>query len=95
MLTSNPIKMVEAARDLLRNSGYYVDNLWHVRDIHFICEQHDLPPLTNDEAMEVFAMANAQFDGETGMCWPQLEKAIHAFLLRKALLEGLCNAQAA
>ena len=94
-MNSNQTKMIEAARDLLRISGYFVDNLWHVRDIHFICEQQDLPKLSNDEAMEIFKLANAQFDGETGISWPQLEKAVHAFLLRKALIEGLCSSRAA
>jgi len=87
--------MIEAARDLLRNSGYFMDNLWHVDDVRFICEQQDLPRPSDDEAMEVFKIANAQFDGESGMSWPQLEKAVHAFMLRKALIEGLCRAQMA
>lgn len=90
---SHQTKMVEAARDLLRNSGYYVDSLWHTDDVHFICEQQDLPKLTDEEAMDVFRIATTQFDGETGLSWPQLEKALNTYLLRKALLEGLCKAQ--
>lgn len=94
-MESQQTKMVEAARDLLRSSGYYVDSLWHIRDVHFICEQQDLPKLTDEEAMDVFRVASAQFDGETGLSWPQLEKALNTYLLRKALLEGLCKSHAA
>lgn len=80
------IKVIETARELLKAYGYFVDNLWHVDDIHFICEQKNLPVITNNEAMEVFIIANEQFDGEIGLCWPQLEKALDSYLRRKALL---------
>jgi hypothetical protein len=64
-----------------------VDNLWHVDDIHFICEQKNLPHLSNSQAMEVFIIANEQFEGETGLGWPQLEGALNCYLRRKALIE--------
>ena len=85
------IKIVEAARDLLKANGYFVDNLWHVQDVRFICEQYYLPELTDEEAMGVFTIANEQFDGESGISWPQLEKAIFVFMKRKALLRGMCE----
>lgn len=84
-------KIIEAARELLRSNGYFVDNLWHVEDVHFICEQNNLPHLTDEEAMEVFMIANEQFDGETGMSWPKLEKALKTFLHRKTILSTLCD----
>ncbi|MDX2074205.1 MAG: hypothetical protein SFX19_07580 [Alphaproteobacteria bacterium] len=71
-----------------------MENLWHVDDIHFICEQNDLPKVTDAEAQEIFKIAHEQFDGESGLSWPQLEKALNTYLLRKALLEGLCAAKA-
>ena len=95
MANGNSTKMIEAARELLRNSGYFVENLWQVEDVHFICEQNDLPAISDEEAMEVFSIAHAQFDGESGLSWPQLEKAVNTYLLRKALLEGLCKAKSA
>lgn len=94
-MTTSQMKMIEAARELLRNSGYFVENLWHVEDVHFISEQHDLPKISDEEAMEVFKIAHQQFDGENGLSWPQLEKALNTYLLRKALLEGLCRAKSA
>lgn len=85
------IKIVEAARDLLKAHGYFVENMWHVQDVHFICEQYHLPEITDDEAMEVFKIANEQFDGEAGLSWPQLEKALFVYMKRKALLNGMCE----
>lgn len=79
-------EVLETSRELLKIYGYFVDNLWHVDDIHFICEQKNLPKITNKEAMEVFEIANEQFDGETGIGWPQLENALNIFLRRKKLL---------
>jgi len=84
-------KVIEATRELLRTFGYFTDNLWHIDDIHFICEQKDLPKIDDEEAMEIFAIANQQFDGETGISWPQLEKAINTYLQRKALLRSMCE----
>lgn len=92
-MSTNQTKMIEAARDLLRNSGFFVENLWHVEDVHFICEQNDLPRIADHEAMDVFRIAHEQFDGDVGLSWPQLEKALNTYLLRKALLEGLCKSK--
>lgn len=85
-MNEQDIKTIENARELLKAYGYFVDNLWHVDDIHFICEQKNLPALTNNEAMEVFIIANEQFEGETGLCWSQLENAVNCYFRRKALL---------
>ena len=81
------IKIIETSRELLKSFGYFVDNLWHVDDIHFICEQKNLPTLTDKEAMEVFIFANEQFEGEDGISWPQLEKSVDYFVKRKQLSE--------
>lgn len=80
-------KIVEAARELLKAYGYFVDNLWHVDDVHFICEQNNIARLSNHEAMEVFEIAKDQFEGETGLSWPKLEKAVHTYLHRKSALK--------
>jgi len=79
-------KVIDATRDLLKAFGYFVDNLWHIDDVHFICEQQQLPKLTDQEAMEVFIIANQQFDGETGISWPQLEQSVHIYLKRREAL---------
>lgn len=84
-------KIIEAARELLSSFGYYVANLWHIDDVHFICEQNQLPKLTDEEARDVFKIANEQFDGETGLSWPQLEKAVYTHLRRRLIESDLCG----
>ena len=72
--------IVDAAREILKFHGYFVDNLWHVKDVHLICEQQNLPRLSNAQAMEVFELANEEFDGEEGISWPQLERAVRNYI---------------
>jgi len=84
-------KLVDAAKELLKAAGYFVENLWHVEDIHFICEQTNQPSISDDEAMAVFTVANEQFEGETGISWPQLEKALNVYQQRKTLLSSMCE----
>lgn len=90
-MTIQSISIVDAARDVLREHGYFVDNLWHMEDINFLCEQSGLGRLTLSEAMAVFDIANAQFDGEDGISWPQLEKALETYFQRRKLIHLLCE----
>jgi len=83
------IKAVEAAREILKAQGYFVDNLWHVDDIHFLCEEKNHLPISDTEAMEIFALANQSFDGEFGLNWKQLENALDYYVKRKELLSLL------
>ena len=78
-------KIIEAARDLLSSFGYYVGNLWHMDDVHFICEQHNWPTLSDIEAKEVFAITSEQFEGDIGISWPQLEKALRVYYQRNSI----------
>ena len=45
---------IDKAKNILRNSGYYVDNLWHIRDVTdgFKCEDEDEAYSVLDEVME-------------------------------------------
>jgi hypothetical protein len=80
------IKAVEAAREILKAQGYFVDNLWHVDDVHFLCEEKNHQPVSDTEAMEIFAIANQSFDGEFGLNWKQLEKALDYYVKKKKSL---------
>lgn len=92
MITSvNHTRLVDAAKELLKSSGYFVDNLWHADDVRLLCEQQGMERLSDMEAMEVFTIANDQFDGETGISWPQLERALSVFVQRKELMQELCD----
>lgn len=84
-------RIVAAARDVLRASGYFVDNLWHADDVNFLCSQLGYPSLSSEETQAVFEIANAQFDGEFGICWPRLEKALQTYMQQREMLEGLCE----
>lgn len=84
-------KIVDAAKELLSSFGYCVAHLWHIDDVHFICEQHDMPKLSDTEAREVFAIAGEQYDGDAGLSWPQLERALFTYLRRRLILSDLCN----
>jgi len=84
-------KIIEAARELLKSFGYFVDNLWHVEDIHFICEQNNIARIGDEEAMEVFSIAKEQFDGENGLSWPAIEKALRIYLHRREVLNTMCE----
>lgn len=86
------LNIVEAVKELLAAYGYVI-YVWHVDDVHCLCEQNALPKLSDDEAMDVFAIASQQFDGEFGMSWPQLEKALHVFLKRKRVLEEMAESE--
>lgn len=89
-MTTQAQMLVEAAKEVLRQAGYYVDTLWHSDDIRFICEQLELPSLAPHEIQEVFAIVHAQFDGDSGLSWPQLERAVQSFFLQKRTLQAMC-----
>ncbi len=80
---------VHAARELLRAEGYFVENLWHIDDIHFLCEQRGWPTLTHEEARGVFAVFNELFDGAQGLTWDTLEKATHIYLAQQGRIHAL------
>lgn len=75
--------MVEAAKNILKLAGYYTEKLWHADDIRFICEQLELPKLEDKEVEAVFVIVGSLFDGESGISWPQLERAIHLYFQKK------------
>ncbi|MBY0407415.1 MAG: hypothetical protein K2Q01_06960 [Rickettsiales bacterium] len=89
-MENEKLNLVNAARNLLQAAGFFVDQLWHRNDVHFICEQLGIPRLNEDEVAQVFAIASEQFDGDTGISWPQLERALHAFQQRKSAVNALC-----
>ena len=94
-MCSHSKKLIDIAKDVLKQFGYFVDNLWHVDDIHFICEQNELPKISDAEAMEVFAIAKERFDGEVGISWPQLDQAVRAYIQKKTILSNAYESEIA
>lgn len=88
MKTEN-VNLIQAARNLLQSAGYYVDHLWHTNDVQFICEQLNMQKLAEEEVAQVFSIASEYFDGETGISWPQLERALHVFQQRRQAVQEL------
>jgi len=82
-------KIITTAMGLLRQFGYFVDQLWHVNDVHLICEQKNLPKISDAEAMEVFAIMGDNFDGDSGISWSALDKALHTYIERKKLISTM------
>lgn len=78
--------MIDAAINVLRTAGYYTEKLWHADDVRFICEQLELPQLQRHEVETIFEIVGNLFDGETGISWPQLERAVHVFFQKKQAL---------
>lgn len=71
--------LVQAARDLLRTQGYFVDRLWHAKDVEMVCDDLGLPCPNSDDVQGIFSLAADTFDGEYGICWPQLERAARTY----------------
>lgn len=63
------IRFVETAKDLLQEYGYFIQHMWHVDDVHFLCEQRNWPKLSHEEAKAVFLIFSELYDGELGMTW--------------------------
>lgn len=79
-------RFVAAAKDILKTAGYYTDKLWHASDVHFLCEQLEIPPLQDHEISEIFTICGQLFDGDVGLNWPQLERALQVYLQRQPTL---------
>jgi hypothetical protein len=41
------------AKEVLRNAGYFIDNLWHIQDVYNVCDGN----IQKDQAMHVLEMA--------------------------------------
>ena len=82
-------QFIHAAREVLRVHGFFVDNLWHVDDVHFLCEQRGWPALNHEEAKGVFAIFNEMFEGEGGLTWEKLEQSTRIFLAQQGRIKQM------
>ncbi len=80
---------IHSAREVLRVQGYFVENLWHVDDVHFLCEQRGWPQMEHEEARGVFTVFNELFDGEQGLTWEKLEKATQIYLAQQGRIQQI------
>ena len=57
----NTNKEIQQAKQLLKNNGFYIENLWHVDDVKFGANSEDkYIECTNDEAYKVLSEAIQQ-----------------------------------
>ena len=60
-------KEIEKAREVLREAGYYVDNLWHIDDVRTLFEN-----VTDEQAQEILD-ASLQNDATFDQIWLAIE----------------------
>ena len=82
-------KLIQASLDILKDCGYFTHCLWHVEDIHLLCEQRNWPTLTHEEAKAIFAIFAELYEGDQGMTWSKLEQAVEVYLAQQGKVKGM------
>lgn len=59
------------AKEVLRNAGYFVDELWHIHDVYNACDGN----IQKDQAMKVLKMALTNND-ITDQIWQSIKMSI-------------------
>jgi hypothetical protein len=59
------------AKEVLRNAGYFVDNLWHIQDVYNVCDGN----IQKDQAKQVLEMALTNND-TTDQIWLAIKISI-------------------
>ena len=71
---------IEKAKEVLRDAGYFIENLWHKNDIDDICIQNDISELSHKEIKEFWEYYNKNFNAEIGMNLESLEVSLIEFI---------------
>lgn len=75
-------KLILASLAILKDYGYFTQCMWHVSDIHLLCEQRRWPSLSHAEAKEVFDIFVELYEGDQGLTWAKLEQATQVYLVK-------------
>lgn len=59
------------AKEVLRNAGYFVDNLWHIQDVYNVADG----AIQKDQAMQVLSIALTN-DSTTDQIWHSIKVGI-------------------
>ena len=59
------------AKEVLRNAGYFVDNLWHIQDVYNVADGN----IQKDQARQVLEMALTNND-TTDQIWLAIKMSI-------------------
>lgn len=84
-------KLIHSSLELLNQYGYFTQCMWHVNDIHLLCEQKHWPALTHMEARSVFDIFAELFEGDQGLTWSKLEQATQVFLAQQGKIKGITH----
>lgn len=75
---------VDEARNLLKQKGFFTENLWCVDDVQHYAEEHFNLTLSNEQAMQVFEHIGNTHDAEIGVNWEVIYEAIRILFVKKA-----------
>jgi hypothetical protein len=67
---------VASMRTLLKEFGIYAGKIWHVNDVHTLCEKNNLPQISHHDAMNVFEHAARQNAGRMPLTTTQIEQTL-------------------
>lgn len=62
---------IAEAKQVLREAGYFVDNLWHIQDVYNVADGN----IQKDQAMQVLSMALTN-DVTTDQVWHSIKISI-------------------
>jgi hypothetical protein len=62
---------IQQAKEVLRNAGYFVDNLWHIQDVYNVADGN----IQKDQARQVLEMALTNND-TTNQIWLAIKISI-------------------
>ena len=82
-------KLVQSSTDVMNEYGYFTQCLWHVDDIHLLCQQRHWPKLSHDEARAVFSIFAELYDGDQGLTWSKLEQATQVYLAQQGKVKDM------
>lgn len=76
-------KLIASSVDVMTDAGYFTQCMWHVDDVHLLCEQRGWPALSHQEAKAVFAIFSELYEGDQGLTWAKLEQATQVYLAQQ------------
>jgi len=81
MQRRHSLRIIEIITELLHSFGYFIGKLWHVEDIHSLCEREGWAKISDAEAMEVFVLTQERCHAATsGISRAQLEKTLRMYV---------------
>lgn len=74
-------KQIKAAKELLRNAGYFTQNLWSDEDVNQVLRDRGDKELTPEECIGFFDFVGNNHDANIGMNWETLGYMLDQFIV--------------